>query len=87
MKTLFFASMILYALALLIQLIGILGKKDSFKKAAWASYLLGFGAHLVYFVWRGLVAQRLPLASQFEFACAWPCASPWCCCWRETAWT
>ena len=69
MKTLFFASLILYAAALPIQLIGVLTKKERVKKAAWIPYLLGFAAHLAYFVWRGLVAQRLPLASQFEFAC------------------
>ncbi len=69
MKTLFFASLILYAAALPIQLIGVLTKKERVTKAAWIPYLLGFAAHLAYFVWRGLVAQRLPLASQFEFAC------------------
>ena len=39
-------------------------------------FLLGFLAHLVYFVWRGLVAQRLPLASQFEFACGFALCIP-----------
>lgn len=69
MKTLFFVSLGLYAAALLLQIVGALGKAEKLKLAAWVLYLLGFGAHLVYFVWRGLVAQRLPLASQFEFAC------------------
>ena len=69
MKTLFFVSLGLYALALLLQIVGALGKAEKLKLAAWVLYLLGFGAHLVSFVWRGLVAQRLPLASQFEFAC------------------
>ncbi len=76
MKTLFFVSLGLYAAALLIQLIGALAGKDKLQKAAWALYLLGFAAHLAYFVWRGLVAQRLPLSSQFEFACGFALCIP-----------
>ena len=68
MKTLFFISLGLYGAALLTQLAGALLKKENVKKGAWALYLLGFGAHLAYFIWRGVVAQRLPLSSQFEFA-------------------
>lgn len=76
MKTLFFLSLGLYAAAALIQLAGTLGRRDKLGKTAWALYLLGFAAHLVYFVWRGLVAQRLPLASQFEFACGFALCVP-----------
>ena len=68
MNTLFFVSLGLYGAAFLAQLAGDLAKKEGVKTLAWILYLLGFGAHLAYFVWRGVVAQRLPLASQFEFA-------------------
>ena len=76
MKTVFFLSLGLYAAAALIQLAGAFGKWEKVKKTAWAVFLLGFLAHLVYFVWRGLVAQRLPLASQFEFACGFALCIP-----------
>ena len=76
MKTLFFISLGLYAAALLLQLLSLAAKREGAKKAAWGVYLLGFAAHLVYFVWRGLVAQRLPLASQFEFACGFALCIP-----------
>lgn len=76
MKTLFFVSLGLYAAAFLTQAASALGKWDKGKKAAWGLYLLGFLAHLAYFVWRGLVAQRLPLSSQFEFACGFALCIP-----------
>ena len=76
MKTLFFVSLGLYGAAFLAQLAGDLAKKEVVKKLAWALYLLGFGAHLAYFVWRGVAAQRLPLASQFEFACGFALCIP-----------
>ena len=68
MTALFFISLGLYGGAFLAQLAGDCLKKTGVKKLAWTLYLLGFGAHLAYFVWRGVTAQRLPLASQFEFA-------------------
>jgi cytochrome c-type biogenesis protein CcsB len=76
MKTLFFVSLGLYGAALLVQLAASLGKWERGKQLAWWIYLAGFAAHLVYFVWRGLVAQRLPLASQFEFACGFALCIP-----------
>ncbi len=76
MKTLFYIALALYAAALLIQLAGTFGKWEKVRKTAWAVYLLGFLAHLVYFIWRGLAAQRLPLASQFEFACGFALCVP-----------
>ena len=76
MNTLFFVSLGLYGAALLIQILGALCKREKIKTVAWWIYLLGFAAHLVYFVWRGLVAQRLPLSSQFEFACGFALCIP-----------
>ena len=76
MKTLFFISLGLYGAALLLQLGAAAWKWEKGKNAAWALYLMGFAAHLAYFIWRGLVAQRLPLASQFEFACGFALCVP-----------
>ena len=76
MSTLFFVSLSLYGAAFLVQLAGDFAKKEAAEKLAWALYLLGFGAHLAYFIWRGVVAQRLPLASQFEFACGFALCIP-----------
>ena len=69
MTTLFYISLGLYAAALLAQLAGVLAKKEGPKKLAWALFVLGLLAHIAYFAWRGVVAQRLPLSSQFEFSC------------------
>ena len=69
MTSLFFVSLGLYGLAFLLQLASTLLRREAGKKAAWWVFLLGFGCHLGYFVWRGIVAGRMPLSSQFEFAC------------------
>ena len=69
MTTLFYISLGLYAAALLAQFAGVLAKKEGPKKLAWALFVLGLLAHIAYFAWRGVVAQRLPLSSQFEFSC------------------
>ncbi len=69
MTTLFYVSLGLYGAALLVQLAGLFVKKERIKQIAWLVFILALLAHLGYFVWRGLVAQRLPLSSQFEFAC------------------
>ena len=76
MTNLFYAALWIYAAAALAQLLGALIKAEPVRKAAWGLFLLGFLAHLAYFVWRGLVAQRLPLASQFEFACGFALCIP-----------
>ena len=68
MTLLFYISLGLYAAALLVQLAGVTAKKERPKKLAWGVFLLALLAHLSYFIWRGLVAQRLPLSSQFEFS-------------------
>ena len=69
MTSLFYLSLGLYGAALLLQLAGVLARKEAVKKIAWGVFLLALLAHLAYFIWRGLVAQRLPLSSQFEFSC------------------
>ena len=69
MTTLFYISLGLYAAATVLQLAGMFLKKEALKKIAWAIFILALLAHLAYFTWRGLVAKRLPLSSQFEFSC------------------
>ena len=39
-----------------------------FLKISWVFFLIGTGFLLVYFVIRGIIAGRLPMANQFEFA-------------------
>ena len=76
MDILFFAALILYFAAAVIQLCGIaLGKNAWCRIARWT--LLGaFVLHTAFTVWRGVIAQRIPLANQFEFASgfAWSAA-------------
>ena len=69
MTTLFYISLGLYAAAFLAQLAGTGTKREAVKKLAWVLFALALLTHIGYFTWRGLVAQRLPLSSQFEFSC------------------
>ena len=69
MTALFYVSLGLYAAALLVELAGVAAKREGLKKLARWVFVAGLLAHLAYFTWRGLVAQRLPLSSQFEFSC------------------
>ena len=69
MRTLFFVSLAVYAAAAALQLVSAAAKRGRLSRAAWAAFVLALLAHLAYFVWRGAVARRLPLASQFEFSC------------------
>ena len=68
MKALFFASLILYAVAVVLQFTGTAFKKDKLLRAAWLVFLAAFAVHVLFFVVRGIAARRLPLSNQFEFA-------------------
>lgn len=70
MKTLFFVTIISYAVAVLLLFTGTAFKKDRLLKAAWYLFLAAFAVHSVFLVVRGIKAQRLPLANQFEFSCS-----------------
>lgn len=70
MRTLFFISIIVYGISVALQFTATAFKKDKFAKAAWYVFLAAFAAHTVFLVVRGVVAGRLPLSNQFEFACA-----------------
>ena len=64
----FFAALIIYFIASVLQFVASAMKKDGLHKIARLVFLTGFALHTAYTVWRGIVAGRLPLANQFEFA-------------------
>lgn len=66
----FFTTVILYLVATVTEFAGMVFKKGKLKKAAWILLLACVGCHTVYLLVRGLLAHRVPLANQFEFACA-----------------
>lgn len=68
LNTLFMISVGLYFIATLLCFSGAAFKKAALRKAAWVSLLVSAAVHLAYLIWRGIVAKRLPLANQFEFA-------------------
>ena len=68
MKALFFAAFALYGIAVILEFTGTAFKKDSLLKAAWYVFLTAFAVHSAFIVARGIVAKRLPLSNQFEFA-------------------
>lgn len=68
MKALFFLTFIVYAVAVILQFTGTAFKKEKLLKASWLAFLLAFAVHLVFTVARGVIAKRIPLSNQFEFA-------------------
>ncbi len=68
MKALFFTAFALYGIAVILEFTGTAFKRDKFLKAAWIVFLAAFAVHLSFIVTRGIVAKRLPLSNQFEFA-------------------
>ena len=76
MDMLFFAALVLYFAAMLVQMIAVTMGKEKLEKPALLVFAAGLALHTGYTVWRGMEAGRLPLANQFEFAngFAWACA-------------
>ena len=70
MNVLFFGSLVLYFAAFVLQLAAMLFKKEKLGKASWFVFLAAFAAHTLYIIIRGVVAHRIPLSNQFEFATA-----------------
>jgi len=70
MNILFFAVLALYLVAVLLQFAGVMFKKEKVAKAAWFVFLAAFAGNSLYIIIRGIVAHRLPLSNQFEFATA-----------------
>ena len=68
LNALFFAALALYFAAVVVYFAGLVFKKDAVSKAAWIVFLLAAACHTAYTVARGVIAGRLPLSNQFEFA-------------------
>ena len=66
----FFASLIAYFVATVLELSGVVFKKEKITCLAWWVFVAGTIGNTVYLVARGIIAQRLPLSNQFEFATA-----------------
>ena len=67
---LFFASLILYFVATVLELSGMVFKKEKITRLAWWLFVAGAVCQTGYLVARGVIARRLPLSNQFEFATA-----------------
>jgi len=76
MEFLFFASIIGYFAATMLEAAGVALRRDKLCRIARIAFIIGFGLHTAFTVWRGFVAGRVPLANQFEFASgfAWSAA-------------
>ena len=68
MNILFFVVLGLYFLAVILQFAAAAFKKDRLAGAAWLVFLCAFALQTVFTVLRGVIARRLPLSNQFEFA-------------------
>lgn len=67
---LFFAALLLYFAATVLELGGLVFKKKQITGLAWWLFVAGTVCNTVYLVSRGVIAGRLPLSNQFEFATA-----------------
>ena len=68
MKALFFAALVLYGASVILEFTGTAFKRDKLIKAAWYVFLAAAVLHTAFIVTRGVIAKRLPLSNQFEFA-------------------
>ena len=76
MEILFFASIVGYFAATVLQAAGVTLRKDALCRVARIIFALSFVLHTGFTIWRGVAAGRIPLANQFEFASgfAWSAA-------------
>lgn len=68
MEGLFFAALVAYFIAVILQIIGVAIRRERLSRAARRVFAAALILHTVFSVWRGIAARRLPLANQFEFA-------------------
>ena len=68
MKAMFFIALVMYGVAVILQFTGTAFKKDRLLKFALYVFWAAFAMHTGFIVVRGVVAKRLPLSNQFEFA-------------------
>ena len=76
MEILFFAAIVVYFAATMLQAVGAALGKQKLCGWAYGAFALAFALHTAFTVWRGVQAGRIPLANQFEFASgfAWSAA-------------
>ena len=70
MNVLFFGSLVLYFIAMVLQFAAAVFKKEKLGQGAWFLFLAAFAAQTAYLVARGIAAKRIPLSNQFEFSAA-----------------
>ena len=70
LNALFFAALILYFIATVLELGGMVFKKEKITRIAWWIFVAGAVLNTVYLVVRGVMTGRLPLSNQFEFSTA-----------------
>ena len=68
LDVLFFAGLVLYFIAMILQFLGASFKKETLLKYAWLVFLAGFAFSTLYLIVRGITAGRFPMSNQFEFA-------------------
>ena len=68
MNALFMATVGLYFVSTILCFAGAAFRKPRLTQFARLVLILSIIAHIIYVVWRGVTAHRIPLANQFEFA-------------------
>ncbi|MBR2677304.1 MAG: cytochrome c biogenesis protein CcsA [Solobacterium sp.] len=68
LDALFFAGLVCYFIAMILQFLGASFHKEDLMKYAWWIFLAGFALSTAYLVARGIAAGRFPMSNQFEFA-------------------
>ena len=76
MNTLFFVALMAWFAATFVQFLSVAARKEALARAARLLFGAGLFCLSAYCLWRGILARRIPLANQFEFAAgfAWATA-------------
>ena len=65
---LFFAGLVFYFISMVLNFFGMVFKKEKISSYSWYIFLIGAALAAAYLVVRGVIAGRLPMSNQFEFA-------------------
>jgi len=68
LNILFLICLALYFISVVLNCIGFAVKNKTLSRVIWIVFLAGFIVNTGYFVGRAMIAGRLPLSNQFEFA-------------------
>ena len=74
MNILFFGGLILCFTAMVLCFAASVFRREKLARISWYIFLAGFVLESAYLIARGVIAKRLPLSNQFEFASAFA----WC---------